>query len=491
MALWKNSIRELSGKLRKKEISSSELLNDTLGRIDAVEPKIHGFISILKEFAQAEAKRADERLKTDGSFLTGIPIAIKDVICVKDFPTTCGSKILENFKPPYEAAVIERLRKAGAVIVGKTNMDEFAMGSSTENSAYGATKNPWDIHCVPGGSSGGSAAVVAAGEVPGSLGTDTGGSIRQPASFCGIVGLKPTYGMVSRYGLVAFASSLDQIGPMTRTVYDGAKIFEAIAGHDPNDSTSAKMEVRDLPDYQDLDTLDESAIKNTIIGLPNEFLGEGIDPEVKDGIFRTAKLLEKLGAKIEEVRFPSLDYAVSAYYVIASAEASSNLARYDGTRYGLRITGKTAKAMFFATRKAGFGAEVKRRIMLGTYALSAGYYDAIYLKAQKVRTLILNDFKEAFKRCKLLLTPTAPSPAFKLGEKASNPLSMYLSDVYTIPVNLVGIPGLSIPIGLSKNNLPIGAQLLGPAFSDWLLLKTGSILEKHLNLSKKTPVEVT
>jgi len=490
MSLWKHSIKELSEQLHQGSISATELLDDTWKRIDAVEPRVHGFLSLLRDFADAAAKRADESLKKKtGSYLTGIPLAIKDVICVKDYPTTCASKILENFKPPYHATVVERLSEAGAVLVGKTNMDEFAMGSSTENSAFGVTRNPWDTSRVPGGSSGGSAAVVAAGEVPGALGTDTGGSIRQPASLCGVPGFKPTYGMVSRYGLVAFASSLDQIGPFARSVYDCAKIYETIAGHDPKDSTSAKMTVRDLPDYQDLDKIDEGLIKGLVIGLPQEFLGEGLDPEVKAGVLKTAKIMEGLGAKIEEVRFPSLDYAVSAYYVIASAEASSNLARYDGTRYGLRVSGKTTKAMSAATRKAGFGREVKRRIMLGTYALSAGYYDAFYLKAQKIRTLIRNDFLEAFKKCRLLLTPTAPSHAFKIGEKSSDPLAMYLSDIYTIPANLVGIPGLSVPVAFSKEKLPIGAQLLGPAFSDWFILKVGSMLEKHLQLPFQAPVE--
>lgn len=478
------TIRSAHERLLRREISARELLDLVLARVKEQEISVHAYLSLFGERSVKQAEEADRRLKggQDITPLTGIPLAIKDVICVKDHPTTCGSKVLENFSPPYDATVISRLESAGGVFVGKTNMDEFAMGSSTENSAFGLTRNPWDLERVPGGSSGGSAAAVAAGEALGALGTDTGGSIRQPASFCGIAGLKPTYGLVSRYGLVAFASSLDQIGPMARSVEDCAILLEFIAGHDSKDSTSAKVKYPDLPGFGELKNFD-STVKQLVIGLPKEFFSQGLDSEVKQIVMQAASKLESLGARLEEVQLPSINYALSAYYIIASAEASSNLARYDGTRYGLRVPGSTSKAMFYKTRQAGFGREVKRRIMLGTYALSSGYYDALYLKAQKVRTLLKQDFDSAFKRCQLLLTPTSPTPAFKFGEKMTDPLSMYLSDVYTIPVNLVGIPGLSLPAGFTASHLPVGVQLLAPAFGDCALLRVGRVLENALALS--------
>lgn len=488
MKLWEHTIGSAHDRLKNKEISAVELLQSVLDRIQEEEPSIHAYLSQFGDRAVQQAKRANERLAKgeDVTPLTGIPLGIKDVICIADHPTTCASKILETFRPPYHATVIERLENAGAVFVGKTNMDEFAMGSSTENSAFGATRNPWDLKRVPGGSSGGSAAAVAAGEALGSLGSDTGGSIRQPASLCGVVGFKPTYGLVSRFGLVAFASSLDQIGPMGRTVFDCHLIMDCIAGHDAKDSTSAKVRYQELTGYGDL-ARHEDGLKNMVIGIPREFFGEGLDPEVKTCIMEAGKHLQSMGARLEEVSFPSLDYALSAYYIISSAEASSNLARYDGTRYGLRVPGATAKEVFRRTRQAGFGPEVKRRIMLGTYALSSGYYDALYLKAQKIRTLLARDFEAAFKTCQVLLTPTSPFPAFKLGEKTADPLSMYLSDVCTIPVNLAGIPGLSVPAGFSSANLPIGAQFLAPAFHDCVLFRAGIALERALHLSNSLP----
>ena len=477
---------ELHRALSNRELSAVELLDAVMARAREAEPRVHAYLSFFDGKAREQAKRADERLakKENVTPLTGIPIALKDNLCVRDHPTTCASKILENFHPPYDATVTAKLDSAGAVFVGKTNMDEFAMGSSTENSAFGPTRNPWNSDCVPGGSSGGSAAAVAAGECAAALGSDTGGSIRQPASLCGVVGMKPTYGLVSRYGLVAFASSLDQIGPLARTCGDAATVLEHIAGHDPKDSTSAKLSLNDLPG-RGRDAGGD--LKGAVIGLPRDFLGKGTSREVEAATLNAAKLLESLGARIEDVKLPSFDYGISAYYLIASAEASSNLARYDGTRYGARVEDKTTGAMFRATRRAGFGREVKRRIMLGTYALSAGYYDAFYLKAQKVRTLIKRDLDKAFETCRFVLMPTSPTPAFKLGEKTDDPLTMYLSDVYTIPVNLAGIPGLSIPAGFSSDNLPIGVQLLAPPFHDFALLRAGSLLEKALGEKRRAP----
>jgi aspartyl-tRNA(Asn)/glutamyl-tRNA(Gln) amidotransferase subunit A len=480
------SIIEIHSGLVKREISPLELLEAFQERMAQIEPRVHAYLVCFEEKSRMQAEEAERRFRIgeDLTPLTGIPVAIKDNICVKGFPTTCASRILQNFRPPYDATVVERLEKSGVIFLGKTNMDEFAMGSSTENSAFGPTRNPWNLAYVPGGSSGGSAAAVAGGEAVFALGSDTGGSIRQPASFCGIVGMKPTYGLVSRYGLVAFASSLDQIGPLARTVSDAALVLSCIAGRDPRDSTSAHLSVEDLPDFNFLQNPSEEKLKGMIVGIPKQFLEKGLEPEVKDALNKTVKSFESLGCKIEEISLPSLDVALSAYYVIACGEASSNLARYDGARYGLRVPGNTTSAMFKATRDAGFGLEVKRRILLGTYALSAGYYDAYYLKAQKVRTLLKQDFDRAFKKCFIILTPTSPTLPFKLGEKINDPLAMYLSDVCTIPVNLVGIPGLSIPVEISSNGLPIGVQLLAPAFCDFSLLHVGYFLEKVLDFKK-------
>jgi len=413
---------------------------------------------------------------------TVTPIAIKDNICVKDEPTTCGSKILKGFRPPYDATVIAKLKAAGFAPIGKTNMDEFAFGSSCETSCYGPTRNPWDLERIPGGSSGGSASAVAAGMVPMALGTDTGGSIRQPAALCGIVGMKPTYGRVSRYGLIAFASSLDQIGPLTRNTNDCARLLNVISGYDRMDSTSANIPV---PDFTE--SLVDN-VKKIKIGIPKEYFPEGgIDGAVKKAVFDSRGILESLGAEFIDISLPHTQYAVSCYYIIAPAEASSNLARFDGDQYGLREEAKNIIDMYTMTRTKGFGDEVKRRILLGTYSLSSGYYDDYYLKAMKVRTMIKNDFLNAFKTCDCILTPTSPVPAFKIGEKSGNPLSMYLSDIFTIPANLAGIPGISIPCGFTKNSLPIGLQLLGKPFAEEMLLRVAYTFEQNTEFHKRKP----
>ena len=405
--------------------------------------------------------------------LAAIPLAIKDVICLNGVRTTCGSRILEGFVPPYDGTVMERLKKAGAIFLGKTNMDEFAMGSSTENSAYHATRNPWDLNRVPGGSSGGSAAAVAADLCAGSLGTDTGGSIRQPASFCGVVGLKPTYGRVSRFGLVAFASSLDQIGPITKDVEDAALLLQAIAGHDPRDSTSVD---RPVPDYR---AALREPIKGLRLGIPKEYFIEGMHPDVASKVQEAIRTCRELGAEIREVSLPHTEYGVAAYYIIAPAEACSNLARYDGVKYGYRVPeARELMTMYRQSRSQGFGSEVKRRIMLGTYVLSAGYYDAYYRKASQVRTLIREDFIKAFAQCDALLAPVSPIPAFKIGEKADDPLQMYLSDVLTLPASLAGVPGISVPCGFSAEKLPIGLQILGPHFREEVILRIGYQFEQ-------------
>ncbi|MGH7382841.1 MAG: Asp-tRNA(Asn)/Glu-tRNA(Gln) amidotransferase subunit GatA, partial [Candidatus Methylomirabilales bacterium] len=414
--------------------------------------------------------------------LAGIPLAIKDVICTQDVPTTCSSKILDGFIPPYDATVMRRLDQAGMVLLGKTNMDEFAMGSSTENSGYKVTRNPWDLVRVPGGSSGGSAAAVTADLCAGALGSDTGGSIRQPAAFCGIVGVKPTYGRVSRYGLVAFASSLDQIGPMTKDVRDAAILLGVIAGHDPCDSTSVNVPV---PDYAAQLGREVTGLR---IGIPKEYFIEGMDPEVETAIRAAINVLESLGAKAESISLPHTEYAVATYYLVATAEASSNLARYDAVKYGFRAReAKDLLSMYMKSRQNGFGAEVKRRIMLGTYALSAGYYDAYYLKALKVRTLIRKDFEDAFKRCEVIVTPTAPTPAFRLGEKTDDPLTMYLSDIFTISANLAGIPGVCLPCGFTQAGLPIGLQLLGKPFDEATLLQVAFAYEQATEWHRRKP----
>lgn len=469
-----DTIAGLSAKLAGGSLTSVALTKDLLGRIARLDHAVKAFIRVEAEDAMAQAAQADQRLAAgERGPLLGIPVALKDNLTVEGRITTCASKILENFRSPYSATVTRKLRDAGAILIGKTNLDEFAMGSSTENSAFFTTRNPWDTAAVPGGSSGGSAAAVAAGFSPGSLGSDTGGSIRQPASLCGVVGLKPTYGRVSRFGLVAFASSLDQIGPFARTVEDCAILLNAIAGHDPMDSTSVNIAV---PDYtRSLN----GGVKGMVIGLPKEYFIEGVDPEVRQLVHKAAESLAKEGAKIEEISLPHTEYAISVYYVLATAEASSNLARYDGVKYGYRAEGAAdLSGMYIKSRMEGFGAEVRRRIMLGTYALSSGYYDAYYLKAQKVRTLIMNDFRDAFKKCSIILTPTAPTPAFNIGEKAGNPLQMYLSDIFTISTNLAGIPGVSVPAGFGKNGRPIGVQMMANHFDEPALFAAAAAYER-------------
>ncbi|MBI4495636.1 MAG: Asp-tRNA(Asn)/Glu-tRNA(Gln) amidotransferase subunit GatA [Deltaproteobacteria bacterium] len=483
MELYQYTAHDLQHMLEKGEITSRELTQALLARIEEVEERIHAYITLTPELALEQAARADTRLrKGEGGPLTGIPLAIKDLICTRGVRTTCGSRMLENFLPPYDGTVIERLEKAGAVFLGKTNMDEFAMGSSTENSYFGPTRNPWDLERIPGGSSGGSAAAVAAGESIASLGSDTGGSIRQPAACCGVVGLKPTYGRVSRYGLVAFASSLDQIGPFSRDVEDAALLLNAISGHDPRDSTSMN---RPVPDFTRALVEDVRGMK---LGVVREGFGEGLDPEVEAAVRRAIALLKGLGAEVIPLSLPHSDYAVAVYYIIAPAEASSNLARYDGVKYGFRAPGRRSLLeMYCATRSQGFGAEVKRRIMLGTYALSAGYYEAYFRKASQVRTLIRQDFERAFARCEALLLPTAPTPAFRLGEKVDDPLQMYLSDIYTIPCNLAGLPGLSLPCGLSRQGLPIGLQILTAPFQEEKMLRVAYAFEKNSDFHRARP----
>ncbi len=452
------TIHELHDLLIRKEIGARELTQRFLERIEQLDDRLHAYLALQAEMALKEADRYDLGRKDPGaSPVAGIPLALKDVICTRGVRTTCGSRILENFIPPYDGTAVEKLKSAGAIFLGKANMDEFAMGSSTENSGFGPTRNPWDLDRVPGGSSGGSAAAVAANLCAGALGTDTGGSIRQPASFCGVVGLKPTYGRISRFGLVAFASSLDQIGPITKDVEDAALLLQVLAGHDPRDSTSINMPV---PDY--LATMREP-IKGLRLGIPKEYFVEGMHPDVETVVRAAIRKCAELGAEIVDVSLPHTEYGVAAYYIIAPAEASSNLARYDGVKYGLRVPdARDLLAMYRRSRSEGFGPEVKRRIMLGTYVLSAGYYDAYYRKASQVRTLIRQDFLNAFEQCDALLAPVAPIPAFKIGEKSDDPLQMYLSDVLTLPASLAGIPGLSVPCGFSGEGLPIGLQILGP-----------------------------
>jgi aspartyl-tRNA(Asn)/glutamyl-tRNA(Gln) amidotransferase subunit A len=454
-------------------------------RINKVDKKVKAILRLCPPQNIGGRLCPDERNDGKGA-LVGIPIAIKDNICIKDNLTTCASHILEGFKPPYDATVITKLRNAGAGIFCSTNMDEFAFGSSTENSFYGPTHNPWDLERVPGGSSGGSAAAVSADLAVMALGSDTGGSIRQPASFCGIVGLKPTYGRVSRYGLIAFGSSLDQIGPLTKDVTDAVLLLNVIAGYDPNDSTSVDVAV---PDYTKSLVKDVKGLK---IGIPKEYFIEGIDKEVKDAIINAINLLTKLGAEKKEISLPHTEYAVPTYYIVATSEASSNLARFDGVQYGLRSLSKKKEIsalidMYFKTRQDGFGKEAKRRIMLGTYALSAGYYEAYYLRALKVRTLIKRDFDQAFKSVDCIITPTSPTPAFKIGEKMEDPLSMYLSDIFTISANLAGIPGISIPCGFTKNNLPIGLQILAKPFAEETLFRTAYTYEQNTEWHKQKP----
>ncbi len=484
MNLYELTIHEAHRLLRERRISALELTRAVLGRIEAVEGKVDAYVTLAAEQALDQARAADKRIESGNAEpLTGIPLAVKDLICTRGLRTTCASKILENYVPPYDATVSEKLQKAGAIFLGKVNMDEFAMGSSTENSGFKLTRNPWNPDCVPGGSSGGSAAAVAADMCLGSLGSDTGGSIRQPASHCGVVGLKPTYGRVSRYGLVAYASSLDQIGPITKDVTDCALLMNAIAGHDSKDSTSVPREV---PDYsRNLKT----GLNDIIVGLPREYHeNKGLDPDVARAVENAKTVLKDLGARFTDVSLPHTAYAVAAYYVIAPAEASSNLARYDGVRFGVRDrSADSLQEMFRRTRSRGFGAEVKRRIILGTYALSAGYYDAYYGKASQVRTLIMEDFKKAFETCHVLLSPVAPTPAFKIGENIDDPLTMYLSDIFTIPANLAGIPGMSVPCGFSSKGLPIGLQLASRHFDEDTLLKVGYNFEQASDFHEKKP----
>lgn len=467
--------------LDNREISSAELTQAYLDRIQAVEPAIHAYLHLMTDVAMTQAAEADRRIGTgDSATMTGIPIALKDILVTTDAPTTAASKILDGYMSPYDATVVARLREQGAVFLGKTNTDEFAMGSSTENSAFGQTNNPWDPTRVPGGSSGGSAAAVAAREASISLGSDTGGSIRQPAGFCGIVGLKPTYGRVSRYGLIPFASSLDQIGPFARTVEDIAIMLQAIAGKDPLDSTSVPLGV---PDY--LSAFPED-LKGVRIGVAPEYTVEGMEPGVDEAVKAAIAKLQELGAEIVEVSLPHTEYALATYYITAPAEASANLARYDGVRYGNRIEGEDLMDMYLKTRGAGFGPEVKRRIMLGTYALSSGYYDAYYVKAQKVRTLIKQDFDAAFEMVDAIVAPTSPTVAFPSGSRTNDPYQMYLADVFTIPANMAGIPGISVPAGFSEG-LPVGLQFLGKAFEEERLLGVAHVYEQAAGWYQQLP----
>jgi aspartyl-tRNA(Asn)/glutamyl-tRNA(Gln) amidotransferase subunit A len=468
------TIASVRDALRAKEISARELTKDFFDRIENRNRELNAFLALSVDRAYTQADRVDDMIAKGDALpaLAGVPIAVKDVISTRDVTTTCGSKILETYVPPYDATAVERLEAAGAVILGKTNCDEFAMGSSNENSAYGPVRNPVALDRVPGGSSGGSAAAVAAGLAVAALGTDTGGSIRQPGACCGVPGMMPTYGRVSRYGLIAFASSLDRIGPLTQNVTDASVLMSVIAGHDPNDSTSAAVPV---PDY---DAELERPLQGVRIGVPEDYFGEGLDPEVREKVLAGIALLEKLGAKRIPLHMPHTDYAIATYYIVATAEASSNLARYDGVRYGLRVPATSLREMYKKTRERGFGPEVKRRIMLGTYVLSAGYYDAYYLRAQKVRSLIARDFADAFQKVDAIITPTTPTPAFRLGEKTADPLQMYLADIYTVTGSLAGVPGISVPCGKTKAGLPIGMQVFCPHFEEGRVLQLARAFEK-------------
>jgi len=475
MELYNKSAHELSSMLKNREISSVELTENVFNRIEEKEPEIEAYITLSKESALESAKQIDERrVKGDNlSNIAGIPTGIKDNIVTKGLLTTCASKMLYNFVPPYNATVIDKLNSAGAVITGKLNMDEFAMGSSTENSYFKKTKNPCDTSRVPGGSSGGSAAAVAAGECIFALGSDTGGSIRQPASYCGIVGLKPTYSSVSRYGLIAFASSLDQIGPMARNTKDVAMLYDAICGYDPMDSTSANRT------YHNHFAAIKNNLKGLKIGIPKEYFGEGVNPLIKEKILAAAKVYEQNGATLIDISLPSTEYALSAYYIISSAEASSNLARFDGVKYGYRSeTYSSLAEMYEKTRSEGFGAEVKRRIMLGTFVLSSGYFDAYYKRGKLLQNAISAEFDEAFKKCDVILTPTSPNTAFKIGEKVGNPLEMYASDICTVTVNIAGLPAISLPCGFDNENLPVGMQLIAPKFCEQVLFDAANSYEE-------------
>ncbi|BHH85478.1 Asp-tRNA(Asn)/Glu-tRNA(Gln) amidotransferase subunit GatA [Desulforhopalus sp. 52FAK] len=481
MNLYELTISQALEKMAAGELTSVELTQSYLDRIEAVDDKVSAYITVDRQGALAQAKQADEN-RSQGKIgkLCGIPVSLKDLLCVKDVKMTCGSKMLENFVPPYDATVVKNIREAGGVILGKVSMDEFAMGSTSETCSFGVPQNPCKKGYVAGGSSGGSAAAVAAYECGISLGSDTGGSIRQPASLCGVVGMKPTYGRVSRFGLTAFASSLDQIGPLSRSVEDCARVMDVISGHDPMDSTSVDREV---PEYT---AALVSGLAGMKIGVPKEYFTEGLDGEVEAVIKNAISVLEKQGAEIVEVSLPRTEYCVATYYLIASSEASSNLARYDGALYGYRTEdSETLVDMYKDTRSTGFGAEVKRRILIGTYALSSGYYDAYYKKASQVRTLILEDFKKAFEHCDAIISPVTPTPAWKMGENSDDPLAVYMSDILTISANLAGIPGMSVPGGVTSNDLPVGVQLQGDHFSEEKLLKIGFNLEQGLNLEQQ------
>ncbi len=487
MALFKLTLKELQEKFTSGEISAGEIARAYLLRISQVEPKIKAYISVTpKDVLLEKAQAIDDGLKAwrKTEPLMAMPLGIKDNICTNGVRTTCGSRMLEHFVPPYDATVMKRVNAQQPLILGKTNMDEFAMGSSTEHSAFGPSRNPWNQKHIPGGSSGGSAAAVAADECVAALGSDTGGSIRQPAACCGVVGLKPTYGRVSRYGLVAFASSLDQIGPITKTVTDAAIMLNVIAGHDPLDSTSGQ---HDVPDFTK--STKKRDLKKLTIGIPQEYFAEGLDPEIAEKIHEAIQVLEEIGAKIQDVTLPSTERAIATYYLIATAEASSNLARYDGVKYGFRAKeSKELAEMYHSTRSQGFGPEVKRRIMLGTYALSAGYYDAYYGKAQAVRTMIQRDFDAVFQEVDLLVSPVMPTPAFQLGERLQDPLQMYLSDIYTIPANLAGLPAIALPCGFSSKGLPVGLQFMGRLFEEQMVLRAAYAYEQATNWRSKRPV---
>ena len=487
MDLCRLTIHELHDLLVKKEVTSREATEALYRRIKEVDEKVGAYLLLTEEQAYLQADQVDRKIakNEDIGDLSGIPLGLKDILCTKGIRTTCGSKILENYVPFYDGTVVKKLRERYAIFLGKLNMDEFAMGSSTENSGFQITRNPWNLDRIPGGSSGGSAAAVAADECIAALGTDTGGSIRQPAFCCGVVGMKPTYGRVSRYGLVAFASSLDQIGPITKDVEDCAILLNGISGYDPCDSTSVNIAV---PDYKKSLVGDVKGIR---IGIPKEYFIEGIDPDVEKAITQAIDLFGKWGAEVKRVSLPHTEYAVAIYYIIATAEASSNLARYDGVKYGLRSKGhRDLMEMYTQTRAKGFGQEVKRRIILGTYVLSAGYYEAYYRKASQVRTLMRKDFEDAFRQVDVIVAPTAPTPAFRIGEKTEDPLQMYLSDIFTIPVNIAGIPGISIPCGFSRDSLPIGLQIMGKHFDEGMLLRVAYAFEQNTDFHLKKPAPI-
>jgi len=484
MELHQLTIHELHDLLVRKEVTSKEVTESMYRHIREVDPKIGAYLMLTEEEAYRRADLTDQKIARGVAVgdLAGVPLGLKDILCTKGVRTTCGSRILENYVPFYDGTVVQRLKERDAVILGKLNMDEFAMGSSTENSGFQITRNPWNLDRIPGGSSGGSAAAVAGNECIAALGTDTGGSIRQPASCCGVVGMKPTYGRVSRYGLVAFASSLDQIGPITKDVWDCAIMMNGISGYDPYDSTSINVEV---PDFKEFLVKDVKGIR---IGIPGEYFIEGMDPDVEKSIYEAVDHLKGFGAEIVRISLPHTEYAVAVYYIICTAEASSNLARYDGVKYGLRSKGyRDLFEMYSKTRAEGFGKEVKRRIILGTYVLSAGYYEAYYRKASQVRTLMRKDFEDAFRKADVILSPTAPTPAFRIGEKVEDPLQMYLSDIHTIPVNLAGIPAVTIPCGFSRDDLPIGLQMMGKHFDEGKLLRVAYTFEQTTGFHLRKP----